>query len=149
MVMLLKLLVLCAYFGLSESAEWWTALTSNVDDSTFYYYSDVWFNSTPFNTATSDVDNALFESYSTVYVERVRITLDGTTDGSCGSACVLTFVVPPQHFGKYTLMELVTDDGGTELIDTRGYNWVCDCNISQPFCYVIFVVIERQRCKLF
>lgn len=112
----------------SESAEWFTALTSNVDDETFHYYSPVWFNSTPFNTDTYEVDNALFESYSTVFVEQVRITLDGTSDGSCGSSCTLTFALPPTHYGKYTLMDLVTMDGGVEMIDLRGVEWV-NCNL--------------------
>jgi hypothetical protein len=127
MKQLISLSIALIFSVLCESSEWYTALTSNVDDDTFYYYSDVWFNSTPFNTKTSTIDNALFLSYSTVYVEKVRITLDGTSSGTCGSSCVLTFIVPPSHFGKYTLMDLVTNDGGVELIDSRKIDWVGTC----------------------
>lgn len=129
-----------------ECAEWYTALVSNVDDETFYYHSNVWFNSTPFNTETSNVDNALFQSYSTVYVERVRITLDGTLSATCGSSCVLTFIVPPSHFGKYTLMHLVTNDGGVELIDTRKVNWVM---FITRFVVSITLRTEKHGSKLF
>jgi hypothetical protein len=107
-----------------SAAEWFPALSSNVDDDTFHYYSDVWFNSTPFNTQYPNTKNALFESYSTIYVEKVRITMDGTTDKSCGTQCTFTFSLPESYAGRFTLKELVTTDGGIDLKDDRDISWV-------------------------
>lgn len=110
------------------NGEWYTALTSNIDDTTFHYYSDVWYNSTPFNTKYSTTKNALFEAYSTIYVEKVRISMDGTTDKSCGTRCTFTFSLPESYAGRFTLMELVTTDGGIDMTDERDIAWV-----SLPF----------------
>jgi hypothetical protein len=107
-----------------SAGEWFPALSSNVDDDTFHYYSDVWFNSTPFNTQYPNTKNALFESYSTIYVEKVRITMDGTTDKSCGTQCTFTFSLPESYAGRFTLKELVTTDGGIDLKDDRDISWV-------------------------
>jgi hypothetical protein len=113
-----------------SGAAWTTALTSNIDDTTFHYYSDVWFNSTPFNTQFSATKNALFESYSTVFVEKVRITMDGTTGKTCGSSCTFTFSLPEAYSGRFTLMELVTTEGGIDMVDDREISWVRSFPVS-------------------
>jgi hypothetical protein len=113
-----------------SDAAWTTALTSNIDDTTFHYYSDVWFNSTPFNTQFSATKNALFESYSTVFVEKVRITMDGTTGKTCGSSCTFTFSLPEAYSGRFTLMELVTTEGGIDMVDDREISWVRSFPVS-------------------
>jgi hypothetical protein len=107
-----------------SGAQWYPALVSNIDDTTFHYYSDVWFNSTPFNTQSSTTKNALFASYSTIFVEKVRITMDGTTGKTCGSSCTFTFSLPEAYSGRFTLMELVTADGGIDMVDDRKISWV-------------------------
>jgi hypothetical protein len=112
------------FLGSASSSQWYPALVSNIDDTTFHYYSDVWFNSTPFNTQSSTTKNALFASYSTIFVEKVRITMDGTTGKTCGSSCTFTFSLPEAYSGKFTLMELVTTDGGIDMVDDRKISWV-------------------------
>lgn len=106
-----------------STSEWHTALVSNIDDNTFHYYSNVWYNSTPFNTKSSTTKNALFQSYSNIYVEKIRITMDGTTDKSC-TTCTFTFSLPEDYSGRFTLMELVTTEGGIETTDDRKITWV-------------------------
>ena len=118
-------------------SQWSTALVSNIDDSTFYYYSPVWYNSTPFNTQSSTTKNALFASYSTIYVEKIRITMDGTLDKSCKTACVFTFSLPDDYSGRFTLMQLVTTEGGIEATDDRKISWVI--HISNSFSIFFFV----------
>jgi hypothetical protein len=120
----LSLLLLALYPSFSTAAQWFPALSSNIDDDTFHYYSNVWFNSTPFNTQFPNTKNALFESYSTIYVEKIRITMDGTTDKSCGTQCTFTFSLPESYAGRFTLKELVTTDGGIDLKDDRDISWV-------------------------
>jgi hypothetical protein len=120
------LAIALSWFSLKaiSAAEWYPALVSNIDDTTFHYYSDVWFNSTPFNTQSSTTQNALFDSYSTIFVEKVRITMDGTTGKTCGSSCTFTFSLPEAYSGRFTLMELVTTDGGINMVDDRKISWV-------------------------
>lgn len=118
---------------------WQTALTSNIDDGTFYYYSNVWYNSTPFNTQSSTTKNSLFSSYSTIYVEKIRITMDGTTDKSC-KTCSFTFSLPQDYSGRFTLMDLVTTEGGIEMTDDRKITWVKNIFILL-FILLLFIFI--------
>lgn len=122
-------LILGLFGQIAATSSWLTALTSNIDDGTFYYNSPVWFNSTPFNTQSSTTKNALFSSYSTIYVQKIRITMDGTTDKSCGTRCIFTFSIPESYSGKFTLKDLVTLEGGLEISDDRGILWV---NLFSP-----------------
>jgi hypothetical protein len=133
---------------IAASSQWFPALSSNIDDDTFHYYSDVWFNSTPFNTQYPNTKNALFESYSTIYVEKIRITMDGTTDKSCGTQCTFTFSLPESYAGRFTLKELVTTDGGIDLKDDRDISWVHipSSPLSLNFCtFPIFSSSQLHR----
>ena len=104
--------------------QWNIALSSRVDDQTFYYSSPVWNSTSSFNTSSYLTNNALFPSYSSVYVQKIRITMDGTSSKTCGSNCVFTFSVPSEYSGKFTLRELVMMEGGVELLDDRNIKWV-------------------------
>jgi hypothetical protein len=110
----------------------------------------VWFNSTPFNTQYPNTKNALFESYSTIYVEKVRITMDGTTDKSCGTQCTFTFSLPESYAGRFTLKELVTTDGGIDLKDDRDISWVCSFFLlSCIFRFIFMVFTDQHQGQLF
>ena len=91
---------------------WELAIVSNVNDRTFHYFSDSWTSGTPFGTDDlTDTKNALYPSYTTTYVESIKIWMDGSLSGTC-TTCTYEFVLPDEYKGKYTLQELVTLDGG-------------------------------------
>ena len=120
-------LVLLDNLGIVGAApSWSTALVSRVDDETFHYDSSVWTEGIPFNEAESSTQNALFSAYSSVFISKIRITMDGSGDGSCGNRCVFTFDVPDRFAGKHSLRDLVTLDGGVELkqSDSTSVDWV-------------------------
>lgn len=97
----------------ATAATWELALASNEDNDDFKYFSDVWTTGTPFNTGdTTGTKNALYAAYSSVFVEKIRIEMDATKSGTCGSACTHTFSLPDAYRGKYTLQQLVTMGGG-------------------------------------
>ena len=96
--------------------DWNLVLVSNVNDGTFYYDSDVWTNGIPFNDNDNNDDdagdqNALFSAYTTIYVESIKMYMDGTKDGSC-TTCTYEFNLADEYRGKYTLQQLVTMGGG-------------------------------------
>lgn len=123
----LKILCILATVLFAEAApSWSTAIVSRIDDSTFHYDSHVWTDGIPFNEDSASTNNALFASYASVYVSKIRINMDGSGDGSCGNRCIYTFDVPDRQAGRYTLKDLVTLDGGVELkpSDKNAPDWV-------------------------
>ena len=109
-------------FRLLPAASWELVLVSNENNDDFKYFSERWTTGTPFNTGdTTDTKNALFPAYTSIFVEKVRIEMDGTASGTCGSACSHVFALPDAYKGKYTLQELVTMGGGV-----RGALYVCE-----------------------
>ena len=94
---------------------WELAIVSNQNNEDFHYYSDHWTDGAPFNTDDkTDTKNAMFAAYNTTFVQSIRLQLDGTKGGTC-SACFFEFDLPDAYWGKYTLRQLVTLDGGVRM----------------------------------
>ena len=66
-----------ALVAVAQAAGWQLALRSRVNDDTFLYWSSVWEDGVPFNTdAEIDDKNALFPTFNTVYVEKIKIKMN-------------------------------------------------------------------------
>ena len=110
----------------TPSYTWYNVISNQVNDATFYYDSNVWFNSSALNGncagcfSGTTARNAKTSFYSTIYVQKIKVTMAGSVAGVANS---YDFDLPSYHAGKFTLMDLVTMDGGVAL-KPSGSSWV-------------------------